>query len=99
MARDLTSGVGNADRMILMPTADSEKSAPLIPKGEASGKPAVGASLMPDALLFAGGGLVDVEGGTGEDRVVVGFFAEERRKANIDFVGLAESGGGVGVVA
>ena len=27
------------------------------------------------------------------------FFAEGRPKANIDFVGLAESGGGVGVVA
>ena len=31
---------------------------------------------------------MDVEGGTGEGRVVVAFFAEGRPKANIDFVGL-----------
>ena len=32
--------------------------------------------MAPEAFLFAGGGLVDVEGRTGEDRVVVAFFAE-----------------------
>ena len=55
--------------------------------------------MAPEAFLFANGRLVDVEGRTGEDRVVVAFFAEGRPKANIDFVGLAEGGGGIGVVA